>query len=150
MDYCFLGTEEAGSEMATSLIIRDSVSSYCGASLVRTKGPVPYAVAFLSSYMDELGYPRVQLQTDGEPAIVDLAKALIKEKSKDAKDIQTQIALRQSPPGSHASNGMAEAAVKNIEGLVRTLAADIGDKYKTEVQANSAILGWIIRHAAWV
>ena len=101
MDYCFLGTEEAAaaasssstavastaagtasttSEVATSLVIRDSLSSYCGASLVRTKGPVPYAVAFLSSYMDEVGYPRIQLQTDGEPAIVALARALIKDK----------------------------------------------------------------------
>ena len=97
MDYCFLGTEEAGSEMATSLIIRDSVSSYCGASLVRTKGPVPGAVAFLAAYLDELGYPRVQLQTDGEPAIVALAKAVIKEKSKDAKDIKTRIAMTAWP-----------------------------------------------------
>ena len=171
MDYCFLGTEEAAvaassssaaaastavgtasttSEVATSLVIRDSLSSYCGASLVRTKGPVPYAVAFLSTYMDEIGYPRIQLQTDGEPAIVALARALIKDKSKDVKDIQTQISLRQSPPGSHASNGIAEAAVKNIEGLVRTMSSDIGDKYNTRVEANSAILGWIIRHAAWV
>ncbi len=35
MDYCFLGTEGLGSEMATTLVVRDSVSSYLGASCRR-------------------------------------------------------------------------------------------------------------------
>ncbi len=50
MGYCFLGPEELGSEMATTLVIRDSVSSCLGASLVPAKSVDKFAIAFLSAY----------------------------------------------------------------------------------------------------
>ena len=62
----------------------------------------------------------------------------------------TQISLRQSPPGSHSSNGMAEVTVKTIEGLTRTFVHAIKKHYQVTVKGNSAILGWIVRHAAFI
>ena len=88
-------------------MIRDEVSSYTGAAVVPEKGPSPYAVAFLEKFLDEVCYPRVVSQTDGEPAILALGRALVRATSRESKDIMTQISLRQSPPGSHSSNGMA-------------------------------------------
>ena len=80
MDYCFLGIDEKDSETATVLVIQDSVSSYMGAAQVTAKGPSSYTIAFVSSFIDEVGYPRVTLQSDGEPAIVALARSALKER----------------------------------------------------------------------
>ncbi len=96
-----------------------------------------------------MGYTRTILQTDGENPIIALAKALVKDRSRDAKDILTQISIRQSPTGSHAPNGLAEAAVKNVEGLVRTMTAELCEIFKCSINATHPILGWIIRHAAY-
>ncbi|CAK0858494.1 unnamed protein product [Prorocentrum cordatum] len=150
MDYCFMGIDEKDSETATVLVIQDSASGYMGAAQVTSKGPSTYTGAFLSSFCDDVGYPRVTLQSDGEPAIVSLARALLKDRSKDSKDIQTQITLRHSAPGSHASNGLAESAVKVVEGLVRTLKHEVEKKYGVQIKGDSAILSWIIRHVTFV
>ncbi len=40
--------------------------------------------------------------------------------------------------------------MKSIEGLTHTFAHDVGKKYGVVVKGNSAILGWIVRHAASV
>ena len=69
MDYCFLAIDEKDAETATALVIKDEISSYTGAAVVTAKGPTPYSVSFLESFFDEVGYPRVILQSDGEPAI---------------------------------------------------------------------------------
>ena len=55
MDYCFLAVDEKDSETATTLVIRDEVSSYTSAAVVSVKGPTPYAVAFLERSFDEVG-----------------------------------------------------------------------------------------------
>ena len=109
-----------------------------------------YANAFLERFFDEVGYTRVILQSVGEPAITSLAKALVRSRSRESKDIMAQISLRQSPLGSHSSNGLAEVAVKGIEGLTRTFVHQIQKRCATVVKGNSAILGWIVRHAAFV
>ena len=94
----------------------------------------------LVNFMNDLHYPRIILQTDGEPAIVALAKAIVKERSKEAKDIMTHISLRQSPPGDHASNGLAEATVKRIEGMARTFACDLNKKFGKTIKGDSPIV----------
>eukprot|EP00959_Pyramimonas_sp_CCMP1952_P177124 3702386-Pyramimonas_sp.AAC.1 len=112
-----MGTDEKDSEMATVLVIQDSASGYMGAVQVTPKGPSPYTVSFMSSFCDDVGYPRATLQGDGEPGIVSLARVLLKDRSKGAKDTQTHLTLRHSAPGPRARNGLAEAAVKVVEGL---------------------------------
>ncbi len=82
MDYCFLAVDERDAETATRLVIRDEVSSYTGAAVVPEKGPSPYAAACLERYFDEVGYRRVISQSDGEPDIIALAKALVRARSR--------------------------------------------------------------------
>jgi hypothetical protein len=105
-------------------------------------------MAFLEKLFAEVGYSRVVLQTDGDPAIIALARAVVRARNRESEDSMTQILLRQSPPGSHSSNGMAEVTVKSIESLTHTRVFQ--KHYNVTVKGDSAILGWIVRHAAFI
>ncbi len=120
MGYCFMAVEGASEQTAATIVIQDSVSGYIAAAAVPHKGPHVYSLAFLKSYLDDVGYPRDILQSDGEPSVISLGRALVKERSKGSKDIQTQIAVRQSPPGDHTGKGLAEPAVIRNEGMKHT------------------------------
>jgi hypothetical protein len=65
MDYCFLAVDETVSGTATTLVMHVELSGYTGAAVVPEKGPSPDAAAFLDRHFDEVGYPRVILQSDG-------------------------------------------------------------------------------------
>ena len=77
------------------------------------------------------------------------AKPLARARSRESKDIVTQILLRHSPPGSHSSNGMAELTAKSVEGLTRAYARDIQKHYVVVAKGNLAILVRIVRCAAF-
>ncbi len=102
----------------------------------------------MDRFFDEDGYPKVILQSDGESNIIAECKALVRARSRGGKDIVTQISLRQ--PSAESSNGLPESTVKSVEGLTRPFARDAGKKYGVIVKGNLAILGWIVRHAAYV
>ena len=109
--------------MSTSLVLVCYNTSYLGAAVVPQKGVHPFAVKTVMSFIDETGYSRMMWQTDGEPAIVALMRAVRRELGKGEREpveVQPQMAMRQSPKSSHQSNGVVEAAVKTLEGLVRT------------------------------
>ena len=66
------------------------------------------------------------------------------------KDIQTQLVLRNSPVGSHQSNGMAESRVKVIEGIVRTMRSSLERKLNISIVPAAPIVPWMVRHGAFV
>ena len=65
----------------------------------------------LISDLGLLGYRRMIVKTDQEPAIVDLVKVL-----KDR--FAGEIILESSPVGDSQGNGGAESGVKSIEGMI--------------------------------
>ena len=67
------------------MVLVDSLSGYAGATAVTRKNPEPFAVRASSTFLKELGYPRMVLQTDGEPAIRGWADAVQREWSKESK-----------------------------------------------------------------
>ena len=75
--------------------------------------------------LDSLGYRRVLIRTDGEPAILDLF-AKIKEQW------WGEVIKVEAATGDHDANGEAEQAVQKIEDETRTfkdaLEDSIGDK----------------------
>ena len=88
--------------------------------MVPKKGLVLYAMRGVCVFLQELGYTRVVLTSDGERSITSLVTAVQKEWADDRKNFQTQLIPRASPVDDHASNGAAEAMVRSLEGLTST------------------------------
>ncbi len=86
-DYCFLGLadkpeaerNETDSESITVLAMVEALSGHASAAAATRKGPDPYAVNAGSAFLKEIGYPRMVLQTDGEPAVESWADAVQRE-----------------------------------------------------------------------
>ena len=148
MDYGFIdgdGAEER--ECLPFLSIMDTGSGSIGAIAVRRKGLDEYSVKAVMSFLEELGYLKIEIQTDGEPAILALAKNI--RQAAGASGDMDSISLRRSPVHSHASNGAAEVAVKIVKGLLRTIIVATAKAYDVPIKLKSAILPWALRHAAF-
>ncbi len=68
-----------------------------------TKGPgVPYGPKAFAQWLDRLGYKRVRLRCDPEPALKAAARVTIKECK------TTEVVLETVPTASHATMGVGE------------------------------------------
>ena len=122
-DYGFLGLGEEGSGHLVPMVIgKDRRSGYLGGGVVVRKGDHFYSVWVIDEFFDELGYVSMEVQSDGEPALVSLLRQAFAARVKrvGAEAAATQIRLRLSPEESHASQGSAESGIKSVAGLTRT------------------------------
>ena len=95
------------------IVIKDVNSKAIFAHACPCKGAHELVVAKIIDDLNTLGYRRVLVRTDGEPAILDLWNK-IKERW------WGEIVKVESATGDHNSNGDAEQAVQKIEDDVRT------------------------------
>ena len=58
------------------------------------------------------------------------------------------ISFEHSPVAEHQSNGVAERAVKTVQGQVRTLKLALEARISEKVAETSDVVPWMIRHAA--
>ena len=92
--------------------------------------------------INNLGYTKIILKTDGEPAIVQLAE--------DIKRIRSHDAILQNPSAyDPASNGVAEHAVQDLVGQVRAIKLGLEQRTKMKLGTHGPLLQWIVPHAAW-
>ncbi len=91
-------------------------SRWAFAEVVPSKGRDPYAIKRVTQSLKALGYPRMDLKTDQEPAIMKLKEAVAKELRSDHGITMID---EESPVGEHKSNGEVENSVKRIQGMVR-------------------------------
>ena len=117
LDYFFLGlTDSTGDGTTPTLALCDGHTTYSLGLVVPRKRPVPYAVRGVCVFLQELGYTRMVLKSDGEPSITALVTAVQKEWAGDSNNFQRQLIPRTSPVDDHASNGAVEAMVHSLEG----------------------------------
>jgi len=107
IDYMFLGNkgEEKGSPILAGI---DAKSGTMFAQLVPEKGVHSYAVKRLSQEIKRMGYTKIILKSDQEPAIVALKNAVRNLK-------ESEIIPEESPAYEHQSNGTIESAINRIE-----------------------------------
>ena len=67
------------------------------------------------SLLRRLGYRRAILHSDGEPSIVALNTATLLAAP------YVKLVLRESPVGEHATNGVAESAMREVKRQTRML-----------------------------
>ena len=90
-----------------------------------------------------MGYNRVLVRTDGEPALLDLW-AKVKEKWTG------EIVKVESATGDHNANGDAEQAVQKAEDEVRVWKDMPDDVIKGSVPPTHDLLAWMVEHACSV
>ncbi|CAE7344151.1 unnamed protein product [Symbiodinium natans] len=148
MDYFFLGKEKQEDDVMPHLVVRCDKTQRTWATSLPEKGTHAYNVTWLASVIREAGWKRMCLFSDNEHAL----RAL---KLKASEEVQNVVFdLRESPTSTEhenaPSNGIAEAAVREVKRMVRAILSELETKLKIEVGVDHPILAWIARHAAFL
>ena len=143
IDYAFMGSgqDEQDGNHNPILVIEDDTSKTVMAHMLPRKGVDEYAVERLKQDIGLLGYKRIVLKSDQEPAILAL-KAEVKRTS------GVEIVPELSPVGESQSNGRAERAVRTTKGQFRTMKEALDSRYKDRIPASHPVLSWMPRHSA--
>ena len=149
MDYCFYsqgGTGNAqGNEEpsgSTVLVIRDRDTKSTYSHMVHAKGPGNgWIVDRIVEDIEGLGHTDIILKTDGEAAIKSL-QAEVKQRRSPYKTV-----LEHAPKGSSSSNGIAEKAVQEVQGQVRTMKSALASRVGYVPSDTSPVMAWMTEAA---
>ena len=155
-DYAFIGDKgnienqiEADGEPGAIkvLIVRDNKSKALFAHTVPVKGADEegFAVKAIVDDVKWLGYSKLVLKTDNEPAILKLLQESLRDLRVEGID---QVMAENSPEYDPQSNGSAEVGVKLVKGMVRTMRSGLERELGFRVPARHPLVSWIVRHAA--
>jgi len=133
--------DEEAEEGMPILVMHDRASKTIFADVVPATGLNPYAVARMKANLESLGYKRVVIKTDQEPAIMALKEAVVRE-------THMEVVKEESPIGESSSNGEIENAVKRVQAQVRTLKSHLQTESRGFLDRQHHITPWMIRHAA--
>ena len=111
-------------------------------------------VEWTAEFLDFLGYPRVALKSDGENSMKALQRRVQQARSMKGRDDKKpgggSTVLANSKKGDSQSNGMAENAIQEIEGKVRTLKLHLEQRIGKRIPPHHPVLEWMIEWAAEV
>eukprot|EP00959_Pyramimonas_sp_CCMP1952_P017829 378171-Pyramimonas_sp.AAC.1 len=134
-DYFYMGEEE---KAATHVFIKDRVTSMIGATVLDGKTST-YAAKYFTNFLVELGYRRIILKSDNEPALLKLRREAV-------KDMQIEVVPRESPVSDHQANGAAESGVREAKKGIRALKTSTEDRYGRKLAEDHVLLAWLARH----
>ena len=78
-----------------------------------------YAASFMVAFILSLGWKRLVMRSDNEPALLSLL-------SRVAANLPgVEIVPRTSPEGDHAANGLAESGVRELKGQAREIRSQL-------------------------
>ena len=127
MDYFFLGEEN---EVQPNLVLKDRKSEAYYATTLDKKTS-SYTIAFIAGAIQEMGYKRLLMKSDNEPAMLKL-KAQVSQCLPGV-----EIVPKEAPVGDSRANGAAENAVKLLKGHFRTRKTATEDRYGCKLDAKS-------------
>ena len=110
MDYSHINKKE-DVKIASNLNIGD-VESGSLSACVTSRGPEEYAIAFVKNFLDGLGYTRLILKTDQEPAIMKLAQEVKNKRTHETVLVKGQKYSHQSMGFIENDNGGIEEQVR--------------------------------------
>ena len=83
-----------------------------------------------------LGYNKIILKSNNEPAIVALKQAIKTERSEE-------IIMEESPVGESASNGEIENAIKRIDGQFRAMKSSLEERLGQKLARDHCAVPWL-------
>ena len=125
------------------MVKTNSIHGSIFAVVVRRRGGQDdYVMQSFQNYIGRLGLVKAELNCDQEPNTLDVANALIKRCQ------STALIVTAMPKGSKGRLGRGERANLIIRGQLRALREAVSMKYK--VGPDHVLMGWMVRHCAWV
>ena len=157
MDYMFITRQGAvisegdpgwdDPEALKVLVVKDSRSKSVFAHAVPQKGVdvKRYAVDMIVEDVLWLGYSKVLLKSDNEPAIVKLLKQSLASLKVSGVD---QAGEEHPPPYDSQANGAVEAAVKQVRGRLRTMKLCLERRIGKRIPPRHPIMTWLVPHVS--
>ena len=149
IDYMFTSTEGEGQPLATHLIIVDSQTKYTQAIAIDGKGArsLKHCVEEIVRMANTLGYTRIGLRYDTEPAMKQLAAYVV------ATRLKAGLATEEEPVAPDPENHGASQAERYI-GIVRSLGncllQTIEQRTGHKTVSSDPLFAWCYRHAAFL
>ena len=140
MDYMFMESKEAEVKGMPIMVIKDHDSGWTAARVVPKKGKQSYAIKEVCKIIDWLGYRRVILKSDQEPAIMEVKECIKAERPEE-------IMFEESPVADSRSNAEVERAIQTVQGQVRAMKDAFEANYNQEVSPENAVLPWLVMHS---
>ena len=109
----------------------------------RRRGIIGIRLKVLETQLAELGYKRVIMRSDQEPAVKKL-----KETVKRVSD--TQIVCEEFPVGESKSLGSINVQIQALQGMVRTLRDAMESRYGNILESTSPAIAWLVMHVAGI
>ena len=128
---------------------RKSKAIFAHAVDAKGSGEDGYVVNRLVEDVHWLGWTKMLLKTDNEPAIVQVLKDTLTTTRVEVPHME-QISEEHGARYDSASNGEAESAVKQIQRMTRTLKLCLESRLKRRIPTNHAIMTWLVEHVAWI
>ena len=140
MDYAFLGNEDDGT--VPILTMKDDRSGATMATAVRHKGTGDgWALEYALKFIKFLGYKRIILKSDQEPAMMDFKTTI-------QKMFEGEAMIEDSQVKDKATNGFIENSIREVEGMIRTLKDQVEKYSGVKVNKDSPLLPWLVIHAS--
>ena len=140
MDYCFMTpVEDAEGDQEPVLVMYDSRTKATWCMMADHKGALPWIVKWCVAKLEEAGYngKDITIKTDGEPALMDLKRAIMASRV----GITTPI---ESPVRQSKSNGAMERAIRTWQGYLRTIKKYFEDKCKIKLDIKHELFQWMV------
>ena len=162
-DYGFV-KDGSDDDNVTTLVLKLYPFKLIFACLVPSKGSDPLVVARLCRFITECALLHFAYRSDREPAIVSLIQdacamagrngVKVHAVEDDAVEPDVERARVAVPEHSHPvesqSNGLAEAAIKELTDQVRTLKMSLEHRVKGRLPNTHPVMSWLVEHAAYV
>ena len=141
-DRVILGEQEVGP--SPILVARSSTTQVTTADVLPCKVTAhPWCVQSLVRAFVATGDAKIILQSDNEPAILDLKRLAAAEcRGKHG------MIISDTTEYCSQSKGQAELAVREVKGVARSMRVALGELYKTGISWKYPVLRWLVSYAA--
>ena len=140
IDYMYFVREGEVEKGLPTLVMIDDKTGMIWARVLKQKGIEEYAVKVVTKFLDLLGYTRIIVKSDGEPAIKSL-----KEEVK--KHTQIEIVPEESPTYESKSQGKCERANQKVQEQFRAMKDALEARIGARLKEGHALVPWLVSHA---